>query len=746
MGSIDLNEGVIVSRNINRSTIAKSSSSVLEPLTKPELAPPVSRIEGRPLRPEPFRPESGRPDEADSRPLSKFGWQFREVFAQFHGVDPSDVDLGLVRQVEALNADSDRNLAALRAVQAKRTEHGTLHYVRLLVNTPLVEPWLLNGRALRRMGAELRGQSKVVTTALDHPLLKLPTMKVEGPETVLDIVAAQRRLLGLESYTSTGSKPLKRARVDSIVQFGVLEPPDVVLVQLCSDNGTAWVAQAAEGAQRLFSALVGMDQLASRSVGMLAAEHWLTGDPALRDLTPADLDRLSAELSFPASAAAGYFPGRDTKQFLEETAARNPAAVAFQLLRTIEISLVIAVDPDPHVTAGEHNPVSSTIQEMIRSYHVPGKAKDQWDTADVQGLIAIGAIDELLEDGRISDVDRSAWLGEIMPAWDGAPNRIQSVAQLVATLTAQKAALPSSGKSEDSIEYVNRHLRLNGQRVHTDDRAKVAAAQAVVALGVNGTGKENTLAAAIYGAFRSQWFWRTDDHAGGRWTALLSTPIHALRTKAMAEAKAATDADSCGPAQRALAALGGLALMSNPGLLSSDKALTRTARGGGGKAANVKASDPNVLLAAMVQDERGINQLYDAVLALTSTAEPTIPLDREDQHELDEFYLRDLWLGESITPKEDNPIAEFARRVKELAKAISEGAAEADFLREAPEGDVIGKERAEDDDPDMWDEAVYERIGINEQTASDALPSLQNLVEFFTTGKALARAAARAAR
>jgi hypothetical protein len=738
-------KGVIVSVSKNSST-ARSSSVVLEPLAKPELAPPVSRIEGRPLRPEPFRPESGRPDEADGRPLSKFGWQFREVFAQYHQVDPSDVDLGLVRQAEALNADTDRNLAALRAVQAKRTEHGTLHYVRMLVNTPLLEPWLLNGRALRRMGAELRGQSRVVTTATDHPLLKLPTMEVDGPETVLDIIAAQRRLLFLESYTSTGSKPLKRARVDSIVQFGVLEPPDVVLVQLRSKDGSAWVAQAAEGAQRLFSALVGMDQLASRSVGLLAAEHWLKDAPGLRDLTPADLDRLTAELAFPASAAAGYFPGRDTKLFLEETATRNPAAVAFQLLRTVEISLIIAVEPDPQVTAGEHNPVSSTIQEMIRSYHVPGKAKDQWELADVQGLIAIGVVDELLGDGRITEADRSAWLGETMPTWDGDPTRLLSVARLVATLTAQKAALSATGSGEDSIEYVNRHLRLNGQRVHTDERAKVAAAQAVVALGMNGTGKENTLAAAIYGAFHAPWFWRTDDHAGGRWPALLGTPIQELRTKALAEAKASTDDASCGPAQRALAALGGLALMSNPGLLAEDKALTRTARGGGGKATNVKASDPNVLLAAMVKQERGIDQLYDAVIALTANAEPTIPLDREDSHELDEFYLRDLWLGESITPKEDNPLAEFARRVNELANAIVAGGAEADFLRDAPPGDVIGLERSEDDDPDLWDGSVYERIGITEQTASDALPALQNLVDFFTTGKALARAAARAAR
>ncbi len=740
-----------MSRSSSRTSTAKSSSTVLKPLSEPELAPPVSRIEGRPLRPEPFRPESGRPVEADGKPLTKFGWRFREVFATYHKVEEHQVDLGLVRQVEALNADTDKNLTALAAVQAKRTEHGVLHYVRVIVNTPLLAPWLLNGRALRRMGAELRGASRVVTTATDHPLLALPTMRVDSPETVLDIIAAQRRLLGLESYTSTGGKKEKRDRVDSIVQFGVLEPPDVVLVQLRSNNGSAWVAQAAEGAQRLFSALVGMDQLASRSVGLLAAEHWLNGEPALRDLTPSDLERLAGELMFPASAAAGYFPGRDTKQWLETTAQEFPAAVAFQLLRTVEINLIIAVEPDPQVTIGEHHPVSSTIQEMIRSYHVPGKAKDQWDLADVQGLIAIGAVDELLEDGRITAADRSAWLGETLPDWegagDGSPNRLVSVAQLVATVTAQKAAPPAVGMGEDSLEIVNRHLRLNGQRVHPDDRAKVAAAQAIVALGMNGTGKENTIQAAIFGAFHAPWFWKADEHIGGRWPALLTTPIQELTQKALAELKSSTGAESCGPAQRALAALGGLALMSNPGLLAEDKALTRTARGGGGKAVNVRASDPNVLLAAMVQDERGIYQLHDAVIALTANAQPMIPLDREgDHHELDEFYLRELWLGESSKKKEDNPLSEFARLVKELAEVITEGSTQADFLRDALPGDVLGLDRADDDDPELWDEAIYERIGVNEQTADDALPALQKLVEFFTTGKAYARAAARAAK
>ena len=186
--------------------------------------------------------------------------------------------------------------------------------------------------------------------------------------------------------------------------------------------------------------------------------------------------------------------------------------------------------------------------------------------------------------------------------------------------------------------------------------------------------------------------------------------------------------------------------MVNPGLVKEDKSLTRTARGGGGKATTVKASDPNVLLAAMVQDDRGIDQLHDAVVALTANAEPTVPIDRQDGHVLDEFYLREMWLGETTRTKDGNPLVEFARLVNELAGPITAGSAQADYLREALPGDLLGLEREDDDDPELWDEAVYERIGVTEQTADEALPALQKLVEFFTTGKAFAKAAARASK
>src|SRR4051794_36478021 len=107
----------------------KTSSGVLRPLDKPETAPPASRLNGRPLRPAPFRPERNAALEADGAGLTKVGARFRDKFADLHDIDPSEVDLGLVRLVEALNADTEANHAALSALQLKRTEFGVLHQV-----------------------------------------------------------------------------------------------------------------------------------------------------------------------------------------------------------------------------------------------------------------------------------------------------------------------------------------------------------------------------------------------------------------------------------------------------------------------------------------------------------------------------------------------------------------------------------------------------------------------------------------
>lgn len=747
-------------------TKRKSAGSTLAPLTDPHLAPPASRLEGRKLAPMTFRPETGRPEETDGAPLSRLGWRFREVFAEAHHIAEADVDLGLVRQVEALDADSDLNLHHLSVPQVKRTEHGTLLQVRMVVNTPLLQPWLLNGRALRRMGSELKGATKIVTKATDHPVFRLPVMEVDGPDAVLEIVSAQRRLLGLENYTVTTGH--KKDRVNSIVQFGVLDPPEVVLTQLVSPDGSAWVPQAAEGAQRLFSALLAMDALANRDVSVVGTEAWFNRGTRLRDLTPVDIDMLADTLRFSATGAAGYIPGRDIAGWMETVAEVDPAAVAFQLLRTMEVNLVLAVDPDPVVTAAFENPVSETIQEMIRGYHMPGKAKDAWNDADINGLIAIGAIDEFADRGRIGADERHNWLGEQILPWDGpgldgngAPgNRLVSVTKLLAALTAQGALPPEEVDDHlDSLtDIVNHHLRINGRRVHADDRAKVAAAQAIVALEMYRDGWENTLQAALFGVFRHPWFWKVEDQSGS-WPDLLGMNVADLATQAKAERAADPDPEAGGPAQRAIAALGGVALMINPGLIEAGEALTRTGLGGGGKTTSVRASDPSVLLKAMAHNDEGIDELRDAIAALSASAVPTIPIDRTDKQQLTDFYLRRRWLGgdDSTT---DNPFTEFARLVQELVNGVDDGSLEADRLRTLLPGDLIGEDRPDEaddeadedenaehpDDGDLWGDPVFETIGVNEEAVAKALAALQNLSDFFHTGRAYARAAGRAGR
>ena|GEM_PF-3508592 len=738
-------------RSAQAQSVSKTSSAVLRPLQDPDLAPPASRLDGRPLRPIPFRPERGSAQQVDGAGLTKLGARVREVIAAEHGISPDDVDLGLVRLVEALNADTDRNLAALSSLQVKRTEQGVLHQVRFVANTPVILPWLTNGRALRRLGAALAGgHTKLLTSATDHPRYGLPTMAVEGVESVLEITAAQRRLLELSNYTSAAKK---RDRIDSIVQFGVLEAPDVVLTQLISDDGSAWVAEAAEGAQRLFSSLVGLDALAIRNVHSIASAHWFSGpEPLLRDFRPADLEALEEELRFKSSAAAGYFPGADEQGWIDNTASSVPAAVAFQLMRTMVINLTIRVEPDPVTTSHERHPVAATIQELIRSYHVPGKMKDPWHEADVHGLVAIGVIDELLDAGRISAAERSAWLGERPLDWngsagqsDGSPgNRLVSATKLLAIMTTED--VPTDPEDEPSLKIVNRFLTQNSKRVHSVDRARVAAAQAVAALGLHASADEGTVAAALAGTFQATWFWKTSEQGAETWPDLLTSPLATLADGAQREReKAAGDPNlPAGPHQRAIAALGAVALIANPGLIGSGKALTRTGRGGGGKNADVKASDPNVLMERMVLDERGIEQLRVAIAALTLNAEQTIPSDPETGEILGDLELRAMWLGDGRDPNE-SPQAEFARQIKIVADQLKACFEQSEGLKTVTPQTIYDL----DDQPDEIDfaeEPLYEVIGVNEATADEVLPLLLALNDFFTTGKAYARMAARASR
>lgn len=723
----------------------KSSGFVLRSLDDPDTAPRPEQLIGRQLVPVPFMPEAGRPVETDGAPLTKFGGQLRETMARLQKLDLSQIPLGLVRHAEALNADTDENLAGLSRPVARPTEYGLVWSARITVNAPLLMGWLINGRALRRLAAKLGHDVEVVTSASDHDTLSLPTMRVHDPEHVLELVHAQRELLGFSAYAGE-----QRDLVDSIASHGVLEAPDVVLTQLVSDSGTAWTAETAEGARRSLGAQLGMETIAGRDVASLATKHWLTPTPALRDLSPDDIRGLAESLTFPDSTAAQFFPGKDTKTWLATTATQQPAAVAWQLMRTMSVNLILAVQPNSRARERFEHPVAATIQELIRGYHVNGKAKESWQQADVDGLVAITLIDMFLAQNRIDAHDRAVWLGQDKLTWDnplngtGADaNLLTSTVRLVASLTVEGATFGANGNG-NGLSLVRDVLRDNGvSSPGPKDRARMAVAQAMVTLNIQGSGHENQVAAAMQALFRDRLLWRGDEHLGGNWTHMLGVPLSDLEAKARAELAVLPPVHEpvrdFGPAQRALGALGMTALIVNPAMLAAGRAVTQTAKG---KTNNVSAADPGRLVARMLADNRGIDQLVDAITALVAGRTPGSPADRQTHEELGDLMLREMWLGTTRPPSADeSPAAAYMRRLSDLVDVqLAAQHADAEDLRTVTADGIVGEEDDEDATP------LYETIGVPDEIADRARAALRALDEFFTIGKAYSRATARFGR
>jgi hypothetical protein len=733
------------------STTRKTASSFFQLFDNPDRAPQPSQLLGRRLLPEPFVPERGRPIEADGVALSKFGGQFRVVFSGLNGVHAEQVPLGLVRLAEALNADTDTNLAGLAHPVPKYTEYGVLWTVPLIVNTPLLLAWLINGRALRRLAARLKGAIKVVTTTSDHPHFSLPAMQIEDADQVLELVDVQRELLRFQRHT-----PENRDFVETIASQGVLNPPEIVFCELsAADGGSAWTAQAMEGARRTFAAQLILSLLMGRGdASSLATQHWLSGGGEVRDLRPDDLRVLDEALQFAHTDAAGYFPGRDARVWLDNVAINQPAAVAWQLLRTMRINLVIAVDPTERSQQRYPHPVSAVVQEFIRSQHVPGKSKRQWDLADVAGQAAIAIIDRFDQETRVAHGSRSVWLGETDTTWDApyegrstSTNRLVEATRLIAALTTEGAVTIEGGK--DGLRYVNDTLRDNAMPVSPKERARVAASQAVVVLDQSESGRENALAATLESTFRHPMFWRTSEHPQGNWTALIGEPLDMLAAQASAESEAmrlTRTVDAFGPAQRALGALGAVALAANPEMLVNGTALSRTGRGGGGHEATVSAADPPRLLAAMLREQRGIEQLVDAILALVAVRQPILPVDRHTGEPLIDLGLRKEWLGDHRQPDDDkNPQQAYLLMLHAILNRQRESWDEAGRLRTATTETIFNPDLPEDQQSDEA-EVLFETIGVPADLADEVRTLLRSLEEFFVDGRALGRAAARFGR
>lgn len=726
-----------------------SRGSVLRSLDDPETAPRVEQLFGRPLLPVPFTPESGRPQEADGAPLSKLGWAFRETLARLQNLQTSDIPLGLVRLAEALSADTDENLAGLARPVARYTEFGMLWSVPFLANVPLLMAWLINGRALRGIASELGHDVPVVTTATDHETLSLPTMRVEDPDQVLELLAVQQKLLGLDRYGGE-----ERDLVDSIATNGVLDPLDVVLTQLVSDHGSAWSAQTAEGARRLFGSQLGMNILSNRDVASLATKHWVGPQTGFRNLGPQDLVGLAEALSFSDSAAAAYFPGKDRRTWIDRTAAQLPEAVAWQLMRTVRVNLIVAIEPNSRAYDRFEEPKSATVQELIRHYHVGGKAKLPWQQADVDGVAAITVIDTFRRQGRITADERAVWLGQRDLSWDNSLDGIGEDANLLASVVRLIGCLTVRGTThvhgKDGVDLVQQVLRDNGaSRPQPSDRARVAAAQALVPLNEHNTAQQNQIAAALQALFRDPLLWKSEDHAGDRpWTDYLGlslTELEAAARQDLADHPRLGDPTlELRPARRALGALGMTALIVNPALLADGKAVTRTGKGGGGRTGiKVSAADPSKLLLRMLVSPRGLDQLVDAITALVAGRAPAVPSDRETSHTLDDLWLRQFWFGGHAGPSTDpTPYGTYVHELTELVDVgLVEQRGTAGWLSKVTESQIVGEEDdGEDGAP------IYERFGVPEEIADRARALLRELDDFFNDGKAIARAARRNGR
>jgi hypothetical protein len=730
--------------------------------------PYPAQLAAFPLNPPTFTPEKGQPNEADGAPLSKLGRIFRETIASKQDVDPASIDLGMVRHFEAMNADTDRNIQALSRPVMRRTGLGVLWSVQVVVHTPMLSPWLINGRALRRLAAKIHGETEMVTSAHDHTTLALPVMDVADADQVVDLVGAQRQLLQLDNYKSTTPQG---KLIDSIAVNGVLDAPDVVYTELHSNSGSCWTAQTIEGTQRLFASQHILDLFTGRDVAGVMTTRWF--ETGLRDLTPADLKVLPEQLTFPETqvAAKGYFPGKDPRTWLETTATTDPEAVSWQLVRTMTINLVIAVEPNDRTfeTHPQH-PVAAVIQELIRAYHVTGKAKSMWLPGDVDGVAAITIVDLFREQKRIEDWRRAVWLGQQPTSYanpaDGKnkdANKLYETVRLIAALTVTGAS--DADGAGLNLGEVDKVIKDNGMRVHSNERAQVATSQAVMVLGLWESGDENQVAAALQATFRDAVFWKAQTHPS-LWTDAVDVPLVVLRDKAHAELAAlGYDADptvDAGPHQRALAALGITALIVNPALLAEKSAVSRTGRGGGGKAVNVSAADPSSLVKKMMMSPRGLTQLYNAVVALVAANTPTVPRDAEDaKFELTDFALRRHWLGlEKDSGTEESPLERYQRLLRGMVDMQEEMVETAEWLRQVTASSILeedpdgagdagdgDEDEDEDDDAETGgrddDDKLFEVVGIEPGLAKRARVALGELDDFFVTGKALGEAASR---
>lgn len=719
-------------------TTTRTNRTGLRVIDDPEynLLPGKASLDDFPLAPPHFKPQRNGEILDDGEPITRLGERMRDAYASANDLDPSAVPDGLVRMVEALSGDDAANERTLTAVRPLRNRLGTVLVVPFVFLTPLVFPWLINGRAHQRMAKLIRGeQMKLLTAPRDQGLLGLPAIDVDSVEQVLAHYEAQRQILGIHEYSGA-----ERDFVDDIAWNGILEEVIVTPTQLVNGGATSWTAQATDGARRVTT---GHDLL-RRTTGESPAVFqrvWMdpsTGTRRLREVDAATVRRLHDEASFPR-AELPLMPSSGTDAAIErwrQTIDGNDFVEIFQRVRTFRGLLVLSAKPN-----GLGEPAHQVLLEDVRARHIEGAQPKPWDDAAVRAQIAIGAVEGLHRDGALTDEQRDVALGNAaVPFRDRGRGTTPYRNGLVAI--ASLAGLLTVSAHEKAM---NHHLRLNHQWPHPTKRARAAADQILVAVEREDHPRADQIASALAKLLDNPRVYRTKehpDHADHTWPDLVDLDLDQLVEQAKEDLANPLPnnnpkVDVFRAPRRALGVLGGFALIVNPALVDHEypdgnkgAQLSQSGRGGrlrysgphlpeDADEAWVGSADPSSVIAAMLKHPDGIAELAVAIRALTGPA-PEEPRHPDTGELMDDAYLRYRWLGggEEREPLDEAPLDRYHRLV----------AAFMDHLVRAQDGTREIREFTDDDE--AASQLFYEH-GLTPEQIAEGKEVLADLQEFI---------------
>lgn len=576
----------------------------------------------------------------DGETPTKLGARFRQLWAELHGIDEDEVDHGLIRDIEALSADHDDNIRGLSRPYRIRNHAGEQTVVRFKAHTPLVGAALINGRMLSRVGRHLPEDTPVITTASgEHEFV--PAIELIDADHAYRISEAQQKVEKLRDYHGDDQD-----FIDSLALEGVVTAPVVAPFYLSDAKGNAcYLGQTDDGWRRMMACRGTMAELLGVNAD-LVYKHWQNEDGSMtvRSHTADSIRRSLGWLRFVGSDKSKLlFPtsrsSKSVKTWMEDIANENPEVRAFHRLRTVDVELVLALQPRPGKSYFD------VFYLDMAARHVPGLSAKDWDKASVEGVVAVRAIDTLRAEDYIADAERAVWLGETSVSTKDSPNSEPFRNRLVAG-TALMASLTTEGGVTGRRLITRRALIEHGLPNHPDRAAAVAAAQTAVVFEVDGTAEVGQVSSTLMSLFKHASLWKDNAHPGDYWWVdLIDEDVKSLHKSAVKELgqkfdPADKNVGALGPYQRAMVALAGVAHITNPALLAENDSMTRTGRGGRG---GVLKSDPIVILNRMAQSSDGLARCK-AIIEAAIKAKPTIPVDPITGEDLTETWLRVTYL------------------------------------------------------------------------------------------------------